>query len=89
MDISHIPHKVPWYTYDLDMVLCIESCEREITSVAAPVTGHIQKYCGLTGKSKKNRRWTVFEENGGGSKKMKVVQVKAFGLVFIHKKERK
>jgi len=35
------------------MVLCIESCEREITSVAAPVTGHIQKYCGLTGKSKK------------------------------------
>ena len=90
MGISHILHKVSWCGYNLEVVLNIESFEREITLVAAPVTRDIQRRCpNLTGKKqKKDIRWTHFEENDGEYKGVRVSQTKASGLVFIHDKER-
>lgn len=55
MDISHILHKVPQCDYNLEAVLSVESFEREITLVAAPVTRDIQtKSLGFTGKIQKD-----------------------------------
>lgn len=54
MDISHILHKVLQYDYNLETILSIESFEREITLVAAPVTRGIQKRnFSLIGKKQK------------------------------------
>ena len=69
------------------MVLNIESFQRDVTSVAAPVTRDIQRKCfDLTGKRQNRFKMTVSEENDGGYKKVRVLLMKVSGLVLMTKK---
>lgn len=97
--MNHILPKVFWCDYNLETVLNIESFQRDVTLVAARDKVEVSFRGTFSNKehseevswtsqekSKKDSRWTLFEENDGGYKKVRVLLMKASGLVLMTKK---